>query len=830
MTQIFVKKALAVRLTASVFGAVALAAAPALLSPAMANTLECSAPTAGSSVSLGPITNLSIGDPMTAQDAMTRWIRIDRGKNTWMKTGLFTVTFSEGVTLIDRNTMRPISMPVSQGNASILNGAMNIEKFGPMEPSRCQGTKAGCWYQHNVTPISAQMVGGKTVVTMMIGKPGDRREAAEMEGMKFTFFLKSSNSGSVFIDFADETCNSAGLGTGKDLKNIEAATVSKAEIFVTVGVVPSAPSGTSGQSVADVTVRSTATIPAGSEFTATLTDGATWDTLPSCAVQSVSSACSVRIDPTDPTKVIITVLRDLPAGKEIYLSGGKINTSKIAPGTDVYLTLTSTGQNKIGYFGTHRVKVAAVTWSGDSSVEVSYVDENISGYDIVFAGRRDQQIFDRVKLVETKPGSLVRGGTIVYTLSSGVIVYGGSLTTTNIVNELGISCDPVTAPEGSNSASCRILGSTSTTPGTAWVALNGNILSLLGVDAGSLYATISGTATTNWNNSTVKVAEIVRASNTIPAGGVVTLQPGNKESQINDIIINETRPGALIQGRIVLALDDGLYLKTVGTTAAKVFDANNNLVYSLPVSTSDRAAPGTLITDPTKRAIEFTLPQSSTQANGPYKIIVSNLFVEAMTDSAGSITTPEKYYSMTIGGDLSAATVAAKLQSDTGAKPWSQTFEMVRVTNTKTDREGGAWLDMSGAISKQAIYGNWTIGSAALGKPGSLYLMIRMPPITDDSGFVVTHDWTAWSASSQQWELITDWTSSGICEKLYPLYTTNSLQDIRDMMLVAPSTNMTAFRNTQVYMGYGVSTTGNSVEACLDMINSGTYWTAGLIQ
>lgn len=602
--------------------------------------------------------------------------------------------------------------------------------------------------------------------------------------------------------------------------------------IVTASAPPEVLSGVPSQTAADVKVEFTVTIPApasGRLSGALELDQGTWAGVPGCSMiyldqpYDCDEVVTRTIDPADPRRMVFAVVYPpIPVGREVSFVGLNIDTTTVAPDTAINATATSTGPGAIAGFVTQTVPIARTASSSGKGVVVNYKDVPPSGYATLFVDRRNETLGDAVILTETAPASLIAKGTLTYALSTGAFAPGANVVSSPApsANPIAPTCTPA-ATAGQSQIKCVVGSPASGTAASLVLSLSPSTgqLDMLDAETGDLEVTLGGTAWTAWTGNTVKVAEIIEATNSLAYGNVAVVHVPSETAvtaTLPDILIRENVAGALQKGAIVLGVDDGLKVAVSADTRVTVLRRDGSEVSGAAVSITPTVwmEPGAIITTASERGVDVNWSALPPE-NGPYIIIVSGLQVQSqLADAAaGRQATPVKDYNLTVAGSLLAADIAARLQSDQNAKPYKQSFRVAKVVDSAT-----AWLDVIGSVDLQTIFGNILPATSDLGKTGSYFMMLQMPPR-------FTGDWSLWTLGPAGWTpAVPSADVSRFCPTMTS-YQSGTLADVIRLRLIYPFADMTAFEGVMVWMGYGVgSAQADPLAACLDMFANDTYW------
>ncbi|MBS4099453.1 MAG: hypothetical protein KGZ83_21835 [Sulfuricella sp.] len=278
------------------------------------------------------------------------------------------------------------------------------------------------------------------------------------------------------------------------------------------------------------------------------------------------------------------------------------------------------------------------------------------------------------------------------------------------------------------------------------------------------------------------------------AGQVITLP---------DIVITENWSGALrTSGFVALAapysqIDKfnvaGATLKAYrasdGAELTSTLIGNNQLL-------ADTAPSATNVPD-----VVFSLAAASTAETGPIKLVISNLKAILAVTSVGDII-------LTIGGAETSGSTLDTLQiidASLGAGATRLTLRVGAIVSACTIEPQPV---VTGPLSAQTISVSMEASGSDRGKQGSIYVAAILHLGFNPSSVYFLNEIGAWEMFSS-------------CATA-PAYFTGVLQQSGNTVIpVVPTPiDLTAFKGTDIYVGYGIP---GKMTACENMLDYGTY-------
>lgn len=605
---------------------------------------------------------------------------------------------------------------------------------------------------------------------------------------------------------------STGLTTGVStlLANVAAPGVTVTADQATVPTYPKTGATTvvNTITVAEVIMGSLADMSSATdEITVTLPSGYSWIAAPTKSDTTLTT--SVTSYSGNVAKFNVTNSATASAGKVVITPGSNgifIPSSATDGNVDATVAVKlADGTTKTSTVTLFKVASAATT----SLAYTTGTTTAPTTYSALYAGRATQSTGLDVAVKEVVPATLLGGGTVSLTLPTGVTA-GKDYTGTEVTAATGVGAISTvtdaagTTDETGKSSIMTTLGADTNTTDAGKVTFKLDDLDLADTAVvGDLNVTVGGTA--NATAGTVKVATVIRATDTSVSATVPTVTAGSSLS-LPDIVITESKAGALVAGNalmgVYIANANGAALTTTGATVvAKKADGTD-------VSTTIfGAASATLTASGANGLVTFPVTTASSSSTGPVTITISGLKATVNSSAtAGDITA--------VVGGATAGGADTALTSDKGAKAFKKTVTVGKVVSATVPSIPAATV--TGAITAQTISASVVPAGNDQGKQGSVFVAAVLPASLGGGVFFMN--------SSSAW---TQFTSCATA----PVYSTGALGSVSNIPVISTAANLTSLVGTQVYVGYG---TGGALSpagtACNSMLTNGTYGLAYTIQ
>ena len=427
-----------------------------------------------------------------------------------------------------------------------------------------------------------------------------------------------------------------------------------------------------------------------------------------------------------------------------------IDTSGVTASGDITATISATGDNLAEITGSAVVASVQLTGAG-----VTFTDDTTAGLTTLYTGRTGVSIgsSEKITISETAPTSLLSGGTVAFALSSGAKFNTGTTltaleSTATGYTDTSLAIDSVSIGAASATGTTTVTAASSGTAGI--YHFTGAAYNLSGATAGSLQATVSGTAGAA---GTITIATLLDATATAIASPIMVI-PGQTVS-IPDIVITESKVGALVASKIGLKFPAGFTLSASSATVTATKGGTSTSIGTLAVGTTDESY------------AHFDVSTQSSTGTGVYVITISGLTATTTTGiSQGTAN-------VIVGGaaDATWASTSATFGSNAGAKPTKQTVKFGDVVSPTVP-----FISTAAPVGT-VITQTFIPAGNDIGKVGDLYVFTLTPAQYYSGG--------AWSATA------TPYAAAG---------TLGSTPVVYDISAVAAS--------TKIYVGYGTGVTG----------------------
>lgn len=290
----------------------------------------------------------------------------------------------------------------------------------------------------------------------------------------------------------------------------------------------------------------------------------------------------------------------------------------------------------------------------------------------------------------------------------------------------------------------------------------------------------------------------------LTVSGALPVSTSNATISLPDIVITEKWKGALRPGSCVAIAAPSRVVAFFDASRAtlRAYRPSDGVDITWAVLGGNR-----LIADPAPSLsnvadVVFKLASASTDYTGPAKLVISNLHAQlADYDFLGDLV-------LTVGGAEKSGgelDTLDKIASDLGSGASKKEVKVGHVVSGEGCRSCPPSPVVSGPLNAQTIHVGWGIVSGDIGKQGSVFVMA----ISSVDRHVYFQN------SGGGWEPFTS------CDTA-PAYFTGTLMRSRnsDIPVVATPTDLTAYKGTDIYTGYGIS---GKTTACEQMMMEGYY-------
>ncbi|MBZ0093368.1 MAG: hypothetical protein K8F27_14250 [Sulfuricellaceae bacterium] len=494
----------------------------------------------------------------------------------------------------------------------------------------------------------------------------------------------------------------------------------------------------------------------------------------------------------------------IPSGTAV----GDLNAVVTVYKNNAILSQTTVKVGKIVNSGTTASFVDATGATAAADYNTLFTGRNYAGGLVGGVGAEN----DTMKVAEVVAGSLAQNGTVSLALSTGK--FGAAPTE---VNTSTLTMNAGVLSTDKKSASYTVSSAATTTAGSATYTF-GN-LDMTAATPGDLNVTVGGTA--GITASTVKMAEVVNATNASVASGAQTVT-ANSVFTLPVITITEGKYSALAAGNVIgIELPAGYTIQkgsadavdggtlTNGTdVTVKVVDTTGADVTSTALGASPTLTIGNGTAGGTARQLFIAMSAASANASGTYTITVTGLKAKSVASApAGTI-------SAVIAGADSAGVSTAVAMGGEDASTWTSKASATKATVTVGSIVSSTVpsipaATITGPITAQTISASIVPAGNDLGKQGSVFVAAVLPASLGGGVF--------FESSSGAWTAFTSCATA-------PAYTTGSLASVSNIAVVGTAGDLSSLVGTQVYVGYG---TGGALSpagtACNSMLSNGTY-------
>lgn len=439
-----------------------------------------------------------------------------------------------------------------------------------------------------------------------------------------------------------------------------------------------------------------------------------------------------------------------------------------------------------------------------------FVDaDSITDYNLLYVGRTYGAMFagqeaDRLRL-RLDGAAMPVGSTITLSLSSGKFAAGSSGVAVANAGNLQLAPQPPTS--SSASLNLTVTGSGDGAQSVLVDFANQPLDLTSAGNRGDLVVTSSAAGV----SSSVKLATLARATSMSASGVINTFTPGSTTStQLADLVIRETAPGALSAGVMGIKLPTNIAYDTTVTPTVTV-SQNGAVVTGRVVSPSTRhyAALVDCVRQPQVFNLQLTTPSSDV----PYVIEVSGLKakVSPSTVSGDLAATLLGHNNAADGGTIDVLPQSS-YPSALGAQPFSESVTVGTV--------GAGCICIS---SPPAVYSgptsalNLNVSYAPpgndLGKSGSIFVAAVLNP----GGALYCYGSTSGTRTAAQWQSYT-----GTAESCLPYYS-GALGQISHAPILQ-SADLRGLEGSTLYVGSGLADALSPVGTAFNsMINNGRY-------
>lgn len=612
---------------------------------------------------------------------------------------------------------------------------------------------------------------------------------------------------------------STGLTTG-----VSSVIANVAAGSVTLGTAPTATqvvAGTASSNLPSFTFKENLPAVVGttaSDISLTLKNGYAWSTTPVLSTSSgtVGSAGAATLATSNTVANYTLTAASTAAATFTFSNAG---TVFVPAGSTQPVVATLTVKKNGTTLLTTDVTLGTVVEKGITAAFVESTGVTPNTYGTLYSGRiySASAIADRIKIKETTGGALATGSTLSFALSNGATFASDSAGTVLADNATITAASEATdgfdlgTTDNDNIVSVSSSDKTKATF-SVWAGasdasageteLNIAKLSTVGATEGDLNVTVSTNAMTS-ALAAIKMAEIKHATTNTVSGTVGTALPGAAASTaMPDIVITESKAGALAVGTLSIMLPTNATFDTAAAPTVTVTDSTGTLTgkVTTPATTHYVAnASGTA-------ASVYNVALLSASTTNPYTIKISGLKVKA-----GSAATAGDLNAKVIGNANAVTAAPASTTDETtnagnvGAKPTSTSLKVATVGSSTVATIPPATV--TGAVTSQTVTGTAVAAGNDQGKLGTLYIAAVLPASQGSGVFLKNSSgtWVAYNPAS-------------------PAYYASPVTMGTHALDVVSALDLSGIVGTKIYAGYGLGTTDFGVATPWNnMLSAGSY-------